>query len=1318
VTIIIACFTLAMEKVRSHLRPKHQVLILKCYPRFQKSATDVKPNSSELSYLLYYASTRRSKVSKVGAFLDKKTVADVYKGRIGNVQVTLKILTALIDKTPRDLTLYAPYVLRVLATVLKGRDLTLVEESVGTWRTFCEHQDGATFAADQELIQMHEGIIQTYASFASRTLPAVKGQAVSAPMSVRWRTAGLSAIRAITSTEAIGADGGRQLGMIMPMILGNLYSEDGEYLVALAMRSDSLENKEKEGVMQRRMSMSTMKTDLQVPQIGDDADPATFSHTTADADRVAEEEVGALALSCLKNVFIANNRGEMRFATAAILKYIASKSNDANRPLTARAPNVTEKGSRPGTALTTASARIGSWATNLMEMVTRWAPVQDRFIIMVVIMEALVRSPIVEENLNQHLILVMLVDCLLSSSINMIGLSVMDVLLGLVQHTLLLLQLGGKGSNVLPHRQQTDAIDLFRDITDFAPRPAATGPAQHSKDERSPSTTRQRLLNRVQMCIGALANHIYYSDQVPDMITAILLRLKPSPLSPVSSAIVAVENPSMAAQVISDSINMQEDPSTDPFFSFGTARVTALNAIREILLVANSKATVTGAGAVGRNRVGVQVWEGTQWLLRDEDRRVRRAYVDSLVTWLRLEMSKNDLRIMEDRDVKSKKPNPGTGSMANGAPSERAVARVISNASRRSQATKPPRSTFLQLLHLAVYDNAIEAPENESEVLLLHLLLYQLIEKLGINAIKHGLPMIVRLQEDINSPTITPTPESKIVLGSLVHGYFAALTKHFECEATVAGFEISSEIMRRKEHGLWLTAITIPPIPLDRIMVSSTVDAVREVTPVVAQTESLRPFDALPQLVQQIALAYSSELSSPPSSPLVSPGKGLGTSYMAMPSVMSTTPGGTIGASSQAVVGGTQRATDLPQSVRDAMLTPWSKESCIANVEAAINGAARASSLRDSQRGTLRSHHNGGGFLHANGNSPRGTSPASVDKLPGGRSSTGALVGAQPTPLSTNLSPDPRQPRSPADHVNPNSSGSVNANGTPTSSEDHGPVLRFEELKRMLNASSTGSSSGARGNSPLRNSSTAHKDFGMTGAPRLGLAASVGAGNGSMDVPSAMRSSVSVGTNSMVDGEGLDSGTEEGAGEYSTPASQARPGTASMAATTTTSAGHSHGQALVSSSTGVTSPTTTNFSLPHPRPPSSHGSTSASPRPTNAARNAARLRSSSTASAASAEENPEANARALKGELVPTVAAPGALATAAAQTPVGAGSAELGEEVPPVPPLPEGVRASERRSVAERILSGIEVGRSVPGSGGVGGLAGGVTGKAVARPPY
>lgn len=81
-----------MNAIQEKCRPKHQVLILKCYPRTTKGAIDVKPNSSELSYLLFYATSRRSKIQKIGAFLEKKTASDVWRMRIGYVMYSSKEL--------------------------------------------------------------------------------------------------------------------------------------------------------------------------------------------------------------------------------------------------------------------------------------------------------------------------------------------------------------------------------------------------------------------------------------------------------------------------------------------------------------------------------------------------------------------------------------------------------------------------------------------------------------------------------------------------------------------------------------------------------------------------------------------------------------------------------------------------------------------------------------------------------------------------------------------------------------------------------------------------------------------------------------------------------------------------------------------------------------------------------------------------------------------------------------------------------------------------------------------------------------------------
>ena len=1018
----------------------------------------------------------------------------------------------------------------------------MVEDSVPTFQTFCEHQDIGTLAADQGLAKQYEDVVKSYATFAIK-VPTTSKAPASAPIAIRWKAAGLEAIKSISSSEAVSADGGKQLSIILPVILETLYSDRDDQLLSLAQKATH----EREAAVRRRMSVATARTSESVP----DTNNAAISVTTADADRVAEEELGLAALQSLKSIFSASNRAQVRMATSNVLNFLTEM------PTTPR----------PDTARTGKSVRSGSWRMTLIELLTKWTPVQDRFIIIVTVMETLVRSPMSEENLEKQLVLVNLVEWLLGSTINMIGLSVMDVLLGLIQHILLLLQLGGKASNVLPHHQQSDAIDLFRE------RGNSDNPVTTPEDELprayTPSATRQELLTRLKLCMANLATHIYYSDQVSDIISAILLRLKPSPISGITNGVTAVDRPAATARATAESVNMKEDAS-DSFFSFGTARVTALNAVKDVLTTANKKGAVVGAGALGRSRVGVQVWEGTQWLLRDEDRRVRRAYVDALLTWLNLEMDKKALRVMEDRR-KSKKPKQTNGDTKNSIITTTTTAtRAASNASNGKR-SKLIRSSYLQLLHVAIYDNALESPGSDSDVLLMHLLLVSLVQKLGVNAVKSGLPMIIRLQEDINSSPLINAPKAKINVGSLVHGYLNCLSKMFEFDTTMAGYEIQSEMSRRQKAGLWLGSVQIPPLPLEQIIVGGRHFS-EELSPDRAQHESLRPFDNLHSLVNQISSAYSSHVRSPPSSPPMSPGRG-----SAAPIMSPFTPRST--------------ADELPVSFKDAMLAKWTRELCMATIE---KESTRTASPHGSRTGTSRSAPNG---LLAADDLTRDTSPAGA--VPRSRTRDKNAPGL--TPLTTQ-----------ARH----SSVQMSAPSTPVSSSDHTHTLRVDDLKRVLAGASLADAfaayptrSSARTASPLRSSSIAYQDFGT----RTGR---------NIKRPSV----ISAGSDSIVDAEGFESASE-GDLEHPLPTPQSPPSTTEV--------------------------TQIRQQLGHRSYEQEHSTTSAD-REHRLTSRGSRARSGSEASA----EDPEANAKALKGELFNQVVR---------------GSIVGDEGVPPVPPLPEGL---------------------------------------------
>lgn len=125
----------------------------KCYPRLPKnSAADVSPNSSELSYLVYYSSTRSAKLPKVGAYLERKTAGDIANQQSARILVTLQILSALLDNkvigTGNAFALISPSVLRILRMILKDTiDVSIVEATTATFDILCKRQGHATLVS-------------------------------------------------------------------------------------------------------------------------------------------------------------------------------------------------------------------------------------------------------------------------------------------------------------------------------------------------------------------------------------------------------------------------------------------------------------------------------------------------------------------------------------------------------------------------------------------------------------------------------------------------------------------------------------------------------------------------------------------------------------------------------------------------------------------------------------------------------------------------------------------------------------------------------------------------------------------------------------------------------------------------------------------------------------------------------------------------------------------------------------------------------------------------------------------------------------------
>ncbi|KAL4938753.1 protein efr3 [Aspergillus oleicola] len=864
-----------MEAMRQKCRPKHQILVLKCYPQYQKGVQEVKPNSSELSYLLYYVSTRRSKLPKVSTFLEKRAARDVWRRKIGNVQVTLQILSALIEKVPRDLPIFARSVLTVIETVLRSRDISMVEDSITTFETFCRHQDMAALSAEQDFANQYRDVVQIYAGYAHEDHQPQSKTAPSPPQAIRWKNAGLRAIKGVVSSEAgLAADGGDSLRLILPVILENLYNGDGLLIASLERQLHETERQQPDPGVRRRYSAVTVQTVDTA-----EGDPALAAQNIADVDKKAEMDMRLLALRCLEQVIVnGSSRGQIRVTTRVVLDFILRKGQSNNSHLSL-------------------DTHENNWATSLVEVVAKWCPVQARFIISTAAMEVLFEIPTKESTLDKAFTVIYIIDYLLKSSVNMIGLSVIDVLLGLMRYTALL---------VSPVSEKaTEEQSAEKEKSQY-------------EDNAEPSLKKKDLLLLLQKCIGDLTTHIYYGDQVVDMLRAILTRIKP-----------AISQDQGFATAAPDQPDSSEANSTS--FLLPSAKASALRAIKNILLVANSQRPTASAGVESRNPVGIHVWEGTHWLLQDPHKEVRYAYVDALLCWLKLETNTNDLRL-KDRSVKTAVISRRDVSDT----SERAAKRAT-GAHQREKAVIIAQSNFLRLLHLNVYEAALQHPAEEIEVRILHLLLSSLVKHLGINAVRFGLPMIMRLQDDMSSLNSLSTPAAKVNIGSLVHGYLWVLTESFGLNALTVGQEIITEIDLRKARSIWLNSISSSLADLDSIIQDTRGHAVSHNS---GETSQMVPFKSgTEKLVRRIEESYNRTMSahSPPTSPGRNFGKPVIGGHM---SPVSLHPGDL-----------------LPPTIKEQLMTPWSKQSAL---EAAEREKSEAMSLNGSRTGTLpvRGHTN------------------------------------------------------------------------------------------------------------------------------------------------------------------------------------------------------------------------------------------------------------------------------------------------------------------------------------------------------------------------
>lgn len=360
---------------------KHQKLILQCYP--PGKGTEKKPNSSELSYLLYYASTRRVKLEKVITFLNRKARSDSSKNKSGNLQVTLNIVSALIEKCSDNLDVFAPESVSILDLALKNNDLHLVKAVLETYGMLCTHLDGDLFAGDKQFVD-------SFSSFSHKLINVGMNNSKSnTPNSLEWKMVSLMACKYVSGCLGYNVEFGKEfLNKTMPILI-TTFNETDKKNSLLALKSN-------DGESMKLKKVQLSKSARLQQQIDDD-----LENDDVDIDDLYDESVAAL-----NSIFNTSLSSLLIDGTDQVVMFTFKANLDSE------------------------------WKLKFLQLCTSWVPVQLRFVVLTTLVSRLSKLSNDDKlnfDLQKHIANNIL--GLLKSKVNMIGLSISDLIQNMLDIT-------------------------------------------------------------------------------------------------------------------------------------------------------------------------------------------------------------------------------------------------------------------------------------------------------------------------------------------------------------------------------------------------------------------------------------------------------------------------------------------------------------------------------------------------------------------------------------------------------------------------------------------------------------------------------------------------------------------------------------------------------------------------------------------------------------------------------------------------------------------------------------------------------------------
>ncbi|CAH6718301.1 protein Efr3p [[Candida] jaroonii] len=417
---------------------KHQKLILQCYP--PGKGIEKKPNSSELSYLLYYASTRRVKLEKVIKFLYKKTVGDANRNKFGNLEVTLIIVSSLIEKCTDNLNVFADEALSIMNLCLKNNDLSLAKTVLNTYGTLCKNLNSDLFVGDKEFVK-------NFSNFSNKLFDfGTNNSKTPSPNQLEWKMISLISCRYISHCISYDSELCRRfLSRAIPLLIETYHEYQPNDKEISHIRTNSAVNGDEEAI--KLTKVSSAKTAIAHQKADED-----FENDIVDKQDVHEETV-----SCLKAYFNTSLISQISEATMQVVKY------NYNHP-------------KSGI----------DWSNKFLQLCTSWIPVQLRFVVLTTLVGNLKNLSSDKSQIDYQKHVAKFVLGLVSSNVNMIGLSISDFIQNILD---------------LQHYLYTKQFDSLS------------------------SDNLNELSNIYSNAIVKLSTHIYYFDQVPDSINEIFIKI-------------------------------------------------------------------------------------------------------------------------------------------------------------------------------------------------------------------------------------------------------------------------------------------------------------------------------------------------------------------------------------------------------------------------------------------------------------------------------------------------------------------------------------------------------------------------------------------------------------------------------------------------------------------------------------------------------------------------------------------------------------------------------------------------------------------------